>query len=111
MFLFTSTKKINKHQFSYPRIPTAGKYWTLTFTCTAIWMTTIPSFSAPVAILSPDGRLKAEITDSGGDIRYTISLDGQQVLAQFAVGIQSDEVHYGQDAILGTAVLTRLWPS
>jgi len=65
----------------------------------------VPCGAKPITILSPDGRVAATISDVGGTISYTVSLDRSQVLAPSTVGIQSDGVVFGKTAHLGQARL------
>ncbi|HBF35001.1 TPA: glycoside hydrolase family 97 [Candidatus Sumerlaeota bacterium] len=62
--------------------------------------------AAPVIVTSPDGTIKTELTAEGGTLRYRILVDGKQVLAPSALGIQSDDVELGHNVTLG-AVKTR----
>ncbi len=59
-----------------------------------------PAHATPFTVSSPDGRLRAEVGETGGAIYYTVSLDGHPVLAPSAPGIRSDGRHYGADAAL-----------
>ena len=56
----------------------------------------------PNSVVSPNGRIIAEITTTGGVLRYRITVDGKQVLAPSEIGIRSDGVEIGQNAVLGT---------
>jgi alpha-glucosidase len=58
----------------------------------------------PFTLASPNGRLKATLSDDGGSIRYSVSLDGKEVLAPSVVGIRSDGVDFGKDGTLGAPV-------
>jgi alpha-glucosidase len=59
------------------------------------------ALAAPVSVTSPDGKVKAEVLDTGGKLRYQISVDNQVVLLPSTLGLRSDGVEIGQDAILG----------
>ena len=59
--------------------------------------------AASVAVTSPDGAVKAELSDAGGRLRYRVTVDGRQVLAPSNLGVLSDGVELGQGAILGEA--------
>jgi alpha-glucosidase len=54
--------------------------------------------------VSPNGRITAEITATSGVLRYRITVDGRQVVAPSEIGIRSDGVEVGQNAVLGTFV-------
>ncbi len=62
--------------------------------------------AAPVIVSSPDGNLKTVVSADGGVVRYTVTLNGQQVLAPSAVGVQSDGIAFGHDAELGKAKIS-----
>ncbi|MEI8037000.1 MAG: glycoside hydrolase family 97 catalytic domain-containing protein [Verrucomicrobiota bacterium] len=59
----------------------------------------------PFSLISPNGRLKATVTDDGGNIRYSVSLDGNVVLAPSVVGIRSDGVDCGRNGTLALPVI------
>ena len=61
------------------------------------------AFAAPFSVSSPNGRLTASVSDAGGNIRYTISLDGKEVLGPSVVGIKSDGIPFGAEGTLGTS--------
>ncbi len=61
---------------------------------------TVPA-ATPVVITSPDGKVSAELSVSGGILGYRITVDGKQVLAFSKAGILSDGIELGQDAVLG----------
>jgi alpha-glucosidase len=56
----------------------------------------------PNTVVSPNGRVAAEISTTGGVLRYRITVDGKQVLAPSEVGIRADGVDIGSNATLGT---------
>jgi alpha-glucosidase len=55
----------------------------------------------PIGVTSPDGKVKAELSVADGVLRYRITVDGKQVLAPSRLGILSDGVELGQNAVLG----------
>ncbi len=57
--------------------------------------------AAPVTVASPDGKVKAELSDTGGKLRYHVSVDNKIVVFPSDLGLLSDGVEIGQDAILG----------
>lgn len=69
----------------------------------ALCLAPVPASAAPIVIFSPNRSVKAEVSTDGGTLRYSISLDGQQILAPSEVGVQSDGVAFGKQARLGTA--------
>ena len=71
-----------------------------TFVATAAPLT---SQTHPVIVPSPDGRLRAELSDLDGVLTYRIVVDGKQLLAPSKMGIESDDVELGQDVTLGSA--------
>lgn len=56
----------------------------------------------PVMVSSPDGSIKTELSADGGVLRYRIIVDGNQVLAPSDIGILTDGIELGKDAVLGT---------
>jgi alpha-glucosidase len=66
-----------------------------------VFLAIAPAWAKPVAIASPNGTLKTIVTDDGGTLRYSVWLDGKQVLAPSPIGIQSDGIAFGHDAKLG----------
>jgi alpha-glucosidase len=64
--------------------------------------------AAPVVVSSPNGSLKAEVSTEGGVLQYSISLDGQQVLAPSEVGIQSDGIAFGKEATVGMPTIRKV---
>jgi alpha-glucosidase len=53
-------------------------------------------------VTSPNGRITAQLTATGGVLRYGITVDGKQVLAPSEIGIRSDGVELGKNAVIGT---------
>jgi len=60
-----------------------------------------PGFADPLVIASPDGGVKAEVSDDGDALHYVVVLDGKQVLGPSTVSIQSDGTIYGRQVTLG----------
>lgn len=59
--------------------------------------------AGPVSVASPDGALVARVSDEQGIIRYSITLDGREVLGPSLIGIRSDGVSHGKLGTLGEA--------
>lgn len=57
---------------------------------------------SPNTVMSPNGRVAAEISVAGGLLRYRITVDGKQVLAPSEIGMRCDGVELGQNAALGS---------
>ncbi|MEI7911731.1 MAG: glycoside hydrolase family 97 catalytic domain-containing protein [Verrucomicrobiota bacterium] len=64
--------------------------------------------ASPVSVSSPNGRLMATLSDNGGNIRYTVSLDGTEVLAPSVAGIRSDGIAFGKEGQLGTPEIRKV---
>ena len=62
----------------------------------------------PVIVSSPDGRTHAELNAADGLLRYRVVVDGKQVLAPSTIGIEADDVEFGQDVTLGSAHLRKV---
>lgn len=58
--------------------------------------------SRPVAVFSPDGRMRAELSAEGGLLQYRIVVDGKQLLAPSRIGIKADDVEFGEGVNLGS---------
>lgn len=58
----------------------------------------------PNTIASPNQRIVAELSTTQGALRYRITVDGKQILAPSEIGLRSDGVELGQDAVLGSFV-------
>lgn len=58
------------------------------------------AFGASFSVSSPNGRVKANVTDEGGIVRYAISFKGRQILAPSEIGIQSAGIRFGEEASL-----------
>jgi alpha-glucosidase len=61
------------------------------------------SGKASVMVASPDRRVKLSLQSEAGALTYSVTADGQPVLATSALGILSDGVELGQDVTLGPA--------
>jgi alpha-glucosidase len=57
----------------------------------------------PIAISSPDGKVRAELSAPDGVLQYRVMVDGKQVLAPSKLGIEADDIEFGKDATLGAA--------
>jgi alpha-glucosidase len=55
----------------------------------------------PIAVTSPDGKIRAELLSDSGILAYRITVDGRQVLAPSRLGIRSDDVELGHQASPG----------
>ena len=62
----------------------------------------------PVDVVSPDGKVRAEVSASDGMLRYRVMVDGKQVLAPSTLGIEADDVELGQEVTLGPARLHKV---
>lgn len=71
----------------------------------AILAAAVPAFADPIVVASPNGGVKAELSTDGGMLRYSVSLDGKQILAPSSVVIQSDGVSFGNQATLGAPAI------
>ncbi|MEI6075851.1 MAG: glycoside hydrolase family 97 N-terminal domain-containing protein, partial [Verrucomicrobiota bacterium] len=73
-----------------------------TFLAFAFTLPTLTSvFAGTISVSSPNGRMKATLTDNSGNIRYSVSLDGKEVLTPSVVGIRSDGITFGKEGMLG----------
>lgn len=64
--------------------------------------------SHPAIFSSPDGRTLAELSAADGILRYRILVDGKQVLAPSKIGIEADDLDFGRDVTLGTAITRKV---
>ena len=55
----------------------------------------------PISVVSPDGKVEAELQAPDGVLRYRITVDRKQVLAPSGLGILSDGAELGQNVVLG----------
>lgn len=76
------------------------RHWSLLAVGTAV-MALGSASAKTVTISSPNGSVAAAVSDDDGVIKYTVSLDGREVLAPSSLGIQSDGIAFGRDATLG----------
>ncbi len=67
-----------------------------------------PRAAKPIAISSPDGKVKAELSDANGALEYRVTVDGKQVLASSRLGIEADDVELGKDVTLGAATSRKI---
>src|SRR4030095_2089581 len=81
--------------------------WTRIVVISFIFATAVLGLSSPtpapnsVIVTSPDGKVKVEISAADGSVRYRVMVDGKQVLAPSRIGILSNGVELGEDAVLG----------
>src|SRR4051812_44259747 len=78
--------------------PISGK---LLFSLGLTFATTSLAVASPVTVSSPDGKVKAELSDTGGRLRYRVAVDNQTVIVPSDLGILSSGVELGQAATLG----------
>ena len=64
--------------------------------------------AGPVTVSSPDGKDRAELNAADGVLRYRVLVDGKQVLAPSKIGIEADDVEFGQDVTLGSAKIRKV---
>src|SRR5450631_4710358 len=74
----------------------------------------IPGLASPqpaskaVVVISPDGKLTAELSVTDGVLSYRVTAYGKQILAPSKLGIQSDDVELGQGVTLGAARMHKI---
>ena len=61
-----------------------------------------------IVIVSPDKRVRAELSLTNGILSYRVTSDGKQVLAPSKVGIQADDVELGQGVTLGSPSVRKI---
>jgi alpha-glucosidase len=66
-----------------------------------VWASEHPAKKA-IGVVSPDGRVRAELGAIDGALSYRITVDGKQVLAPSKLGIETDDAELGQGVTLGT---------
>jgi hypothetical protein len=49
----------------------------------------------PILVASPNGKLKAELSATNGDLSYRVTVDGKQVIAPSRLGVLGDDVELG----------------
>lgn len=54
-----------------------------------------------ILVVSPDTKVRAELSVTDGVLSYRVTADGKQVLGPSKLGIQTDDVELGQDVTLG----------
>ncbi|PTY03028.1 glycoside hydrolase family 97 [Verrucomicrobia bacterium LW23] len=64
-----------------------------------------PAEAAPFKVTSPDGKVAAEVSDAGGELVYTVKVDGREVLGASPIRLRADGVEYGTGATLREPVL------
>ncbi len=64
--------------------------------------------ASPVTVASPDGKVKAEISDTSGKLRYQVVVDNRPVLLPSNLDILSNGVELGQNATLGKPRFSRI---
>jgi len=60
-----------------------------------------PAAGGALAVASPDGKVRAELTSTSGNLVYRITVDGKPILAASTLGIRADDVELGQEVSLG----------
>ena len=68
-----------------------------------------PYTGRSVTVASPDGKVKAELTATHGDLKYRVTVDGRQVVAPSRLGIEADTVDYGTDVTFGPATSRKVY--
>lgn len=61
-----------------------------------------------VIIASPDGKVRALLSDTGGSLRYRVTVDGAPLLADSPLGIRADDLELGKSAAIGAVTRTRV---
>jgi alpha-glucosidase len=61
-----------------------------------------------IVVVSPDKKVRAELSVTNGVLSYRVTADGKQVLAPSKIGIRTDDVELGQDATLGAHSLRKI---
>ena len=54
-----------------------------------------------IVVVSPDAKVRAELSVTAGVLSYRVTADGKRVLGASKIGIQTNDVELGQDATLG----------
>jgi len=57
----------------------------------------------PIVVVSPDAKVRAELSVTDGILSYRVTADGKQVLGASKLGIRADDVELGQGVTLGAA--------
>ena len=61
-----------------------------------------------IVVVSPDAKVRAELSVTDGVLSYRVTADGKQVLGASKLGIQTDDVELGQDVTLGAARVRKI---
>ena len=61
-----------------------------------------------IVVMSPDAKVRAELSVTDGALSYRVSADGKQILGASKLGIQTDDVELGQDVTLGAARVRKI---
>jgi alpha-glucosidase len=64
--------------------------------------------ASPITVASPDNKVKVELSDVGGRLRYRVAVENQVVLLPSDLGILSNGVELGQAATLGQPRFSRV---
>ena len=54
-----------------------------------------------IVVVSPDAKVRAQLSVTNGILSYRVTADGKQVLGASRLGIRTDDVELGQDVTLG----------
>lgn len=60
-----------------------------------------PASARTVDVQSPDRRILAQVSDDGGMLTYSVTMDGKPILMRSALGIRTDGMELGNGAVLG----------
>lgn len=61
-----------------------------------------------IAVVSPDAKVRAELSVTDGVLSYRVTADGKQVLEASKLGIRTNDVELGQDVTLGAARVRKI---
>lgn len=61
-----------------------------------------------IVVVSPDAKVRVELSVTDGILSYRVTADGKQVLGASRLGIRTDDVELGQDVTLGTARVRKI---
>jgi alpha-glucosidase len=61
-----------------------------------------------IVVVSPDAKVRAELSATDGVLSYRITADGKQVLGASKLGIRTDDVELGQEATLGAVRVRKI---
>lgn len=79
----------------------------LTFSAMSLVLAS-PALARTISVKSPDGKVVADVSDDGGRLTYSVSMDGRPILAGSSLGIRSDGVELGERATLGKATYAKI---